>query len=208
MSKSCKKNKSAQIIIAIVSIIAVIAIAAVIGFVFDSNKSELAQQQITSDIETFKSNNISAINQTIFSEPAIPEGFDEFVEPSAEKQNVGLMADLISLAEIEIVFCKGSSAILSVEAPDMSGFGQAILTDFDSAVSEDELKKLILEYAQTSEKIKSKVTVDYIVQDEEVSINYNTEEFLNAITGNFTSGYADVYKEYIMALSQEVSDND
>lgn len=208
MSKLSKNKKSTKGAIVIISIVVIIVIGVVVGFVVIGNKSEVAEQRINNDIEIFKSNDISAINQILFSEPIVPEGFDEFVESPAEKQRGGLMADLISLAEIEILFCKGSSATLSVEAPDMSGFGKSLLSDFDVEKSEEDLKKVVLDYAKTSEKKKCEVSVDYTVENDGVVINYNTEEFLNAITGNFSAGYADIYKEYISALTQEVSDND
>lgn len=166
-------------------------------------ESQSIQDQIKNDGEIFKSSDVDRINSLLFSEEVIPEDFKEFVEP-VEENDIGLMADLIALAEIEFVSQSDTSVTVSIEAPDMSRFGDELLQQIDCEMDEAELKELILQYARNSGKQTREVTLQYTTTDGAVSIDYHTADFLNAITGNIASGYQAIYEQYIEELIQEV----
>ena len=206
--KTNKSRKGNKIIIAEI-IIAIVLIGVIVALLFYRNSpARLVKVQVSNDIEVFDSGDIEEINDVLFSQFNIPEEFEEFIDKPKKTQNIGVMADIVDMAEIKLVSKTDTTLTFSVEAPDMSAFGDEVLDEIDYKTDEEELKGIILEYAEKSEKITREVEVEYTVTDGEVDIIYNTPDFLNAITGDFAIGYAEIYEQYILALTEEVSEND
>lgn len=204
-NKSRKGNK----IIIVEIIVVVVLVGAIVGLlVYRNSPSALVNAQVEKDIEVFDSGNTDDVNEVLFSQYDIPEEFEKYLEKPEKKQDIGIMADIVGMAEIELVSKTDTTLTFSVVAPDMSAFGDDVLDEIDYKTDEEELKGIILEYAEKSEKITREVEVEYTVTDGEVDINYNTPDFLNAITGDFAIGYAEIYEQYILALTEEVSEND
>ncbi len=197
-----KSNKSKKIIVFVTMAIALVILTIV--FVVGLGKTKIVEQRINEDIEVLSSCDIKKINNVLFSENIVEEEFKKFIETPEPTATDGIMADIISLAEIELTAKTQTSVTFSVLSPDMSDFSDEILPLVDANTTEEELKELITDYAKNSEKVLSEVTLDYTVENGTVYINYNTPDFLNAITGNFATGYAEIYKEYILSLTEEV----
>lgn len=203
--KGNKKADNKPRVLIIISIIAVILVSVIMGvFLVSGNNTKLVEQKVNEDIEILGSGDIKEINHVLFSENIVAEEVEKYIEKPEPTVTEGIFADIISMSEIELVSKTRTNVTFSVSAPDMSSFADEILPEIDADTTEEDLKELIIDYANKSEKNVYEVTLDYTVKSNVVYINYNNPDFLNAITGDFSTGYAEIYKEYILALTEEV----
>ncbi len=197
-------KKKFRLIIVAVSIVLIIGIIALVISIVQAN---LVVRQFDKDENILKSKDIDKINQLVFSTPVIPDELKEYIEPT-NVDEIGIMADLLSLAEYEFISKTETTITIEIKAPNMMGFNDYVLTENDSKFTEKEIKEMILDYAKNSKTQITEVTLNYTIVNGEAIINYNTPEFLNAITGNIAESYAEIYVEYISGLLQEVSYDD
>ena len=81
-----------------------------------------------------------------------------------------------------------------INAPDMKN----VFVDLDTNtanISEDELLQHIKDYAKKAKTTATTVSLEYIVVDDEVIVDYQNEAFLNAMTGGLLDAYKSLYEE-------------
>jgi len=202
ISKIPKKRKSKLPLIIILSVIGVSLIVGIVITLIMINQGSDLENKFERDVEVFESGDMDKINSLILQQPEIPEDMIPFL-PENSNEGEGLVADLIAMSEIEFGDYSDDTINVIVTAPDMSGCAEIVIS---AALSddEDELKKTINDYAEQADKITTEVTLDYVEKDGEILINYNNEEFLNAVTGNFSVAYSSIYAQYIEELVEEV----
>ena len=83
-----------------------------------------------------------------------------------------------------------------IEAPDMSNVFIDMNTKADN-ISEDGLLDYIKSYAPNAETKETTVSLEYILVDDEPIVNYQDEEFINAVTGGLLDAYKNLYSEML-----------
>lgn len=71
-------------------------------------------------------------------------------------------------------------------------------------ISEDELLDYIKSYVPNAETKETTVSLEYILVDDEPIVNYQDEEFINAVTGGLLDAYKILYSEMLEGYTKGV----
>lgn len=216
--KASKKNRRKNLflkILALVLAVVVVAFSATVALVYfdvvdipvisqliDRITKSSAEEEFAFEIVTaFKTNDIEKINDIIFLDDKVVldenfgVSFDDTKETNIELKN-GILSEIFSCVDITCDSVDSQQFVYTIESPDMSGV-------FDNAFelkTADELVEHIRDYAKKAKTVKNNVTVAYVNKQGEIIADYQTEEFINAITGGLADEYKKVYTQYINEL--------
>lgn len=162
-----------------------------------------SEEDVASEIVTaFETDDIEKINDIIFSKDKVVldenygVSFDDGIEDTNIKLKNGIFSKIFSCVEISYDGIEGQQFIYTIKSPDMSGVFDNLL----ELQTTDELVEHICNYAQKAKTIKYNIAVDYANNQGKIIADYQTEEFINAITGGLVNEYQIIYTQYINEL--------
>lgn len=159
-------------------------------------------------ISSLTSGNIEKVNAVIFKEyDAITcSDYAELFE--TEKKEIssegGVLARLFSMAEIKMLDYDSETITYEIAAPDMTTFFSQYSNQTDIIVDEKAMGELLIAYAEEAERKSVEVSVSYLYVGDEFIGNYQSYEFINAISGGLVDAYNTLYSELIDAYRNEV----
>lgn len=152
-------------------------------------------------INSLTSGDIKAVNAVIFKEyNAITySDYAELFETENKEQTSenGVLARLFSMSKIRLIDYDESSITYQIEAPNMTDFFSKYKDKAESIVDEEMLAELIIEYAEETEHKSTEVTVSYAYIEDEFIADYQSYDFINAISGGLLDAYTTLYSEMI-----------
>lgn len=162
---------------------------------FIKNTSEEAYA--TEIINAFKNKDMARINDIVFYEDTykiddnIGVDFNDGFETESNEE--GVLNAIFSRTKLSYVGVKENQFIYEVEGPNMKEVFHSAL----DIQTQEELLKYIYEFVENAELIKTNVAVSFSKSNEEITAEYKTAEFINAITGGLVDAYKDIYNQYI-----------
>ena len=166
------------------------------------NKAIEAEAQAVAD--AFTDSDMETINKTIFGtdEVEIDGGLSDIWGEDAQSQD-GVLTCIFDLVTVKVKKITDSTIEYEIEAPDMSKVFIDMNTNADN-MSEDELLEYIKSYAQNAETKETIVSLEYILVDDEIIVNYQDEKFINAVTGGLLDAYKTLYSEMMQEYTEGV----
>lgn len=171
----------------------------------ERNKSIEAEAQVVAD--AFTDGDMEAINKIIFGTNGfeIDDGLSDIWEENTQSQN-GVLTYIFDLVTVKVQKITGSTVEYKIEAPNMSEVFLNIEVDSNGTdISQDEILQYIKNYAQNAKTVDTTVSIEYILADDEPIINYQNEEFINAITGGLLDAYKTLYSEMLEEYAEGVN---
>lgn len=176
----------------------------ILSNIFDSH-SEKAQinKKANKIVKAFDARDLEEISRIIFLEDDIQVYEELNDEPSRGQQsalnNNGIFSSIFIKDKLSVSKIEKDYIIYKVRSPNMSGvFSQAAFCK-----NEEEMMTFICNYANEADDTEYEVRVNYMVTDGKITINYRTEEFINAITGGLVKEYNSLY----MQALNDIKDN-
>lgn len=176
------------------SILICITLISLVGCGKQNEAVETAAQVVA---DAFEECDMATINEIIFgtSELEIDEELSDVWGETIEPQE-GVLEYVFEHVTVKVKKITDSVVEYEVEAPDMEKvFGDIETNEAD--ISEGELLEHIGSYVPDAETKETTVLVEYIFVDDEPILNYQDEEFINAVTGGLLDAYKTLYLEMI-----------
>lgn len=156
--------------------------------------------------KTIESGSMEDINNLIFgiSQSDVVNGMEEILG-TGESDTVqdGILSDIFKRNTIKVGNVSKDTIEYQIEAPDLSEIFVEILNE-KKDLSEEQLLEYMREYIGQAKLKKVTVTIPYTVENEEIVIDYQNEEFIDAITGGLLSAYRQLYQEMINEYMKEM----
>lgn len=161
----------------------------------EQNETVETEAQVVAD--AFTDGDMETINKTIFgtNDVEIDDGLSDIWGEDAQSQD-GVLTCIFDLVTVKVKKTTDSTIEYEIEAPDMS----KVFVDIDinaANISQDELLQYIKNYAQNAETKDTTVSIEYILVDDELIVNYQDEEFINTVTGGLLDAYKALYSEML-----------
>lgn len=163
-----------------------------------SNKNNQVEEQASEIVTAFSSNDINQINRLM--------GFVDESDTSFISGEDGILSDIFTKTDIEIDNVDNAMISYRISAPDMSGVFTDNLEQL-SEMDESELEEYIKQYAQDAERVENTVTLEYTIEDEDIVIDYTSQDFVDAITGGLLQAYIDLYRQIIEEYEELVNES-
>lgn len=166
---------------------------------------ELAEESAQCLTETFASGDMESINHMIFG-----TGLAESDKPALQEWEApvdtgeGVLAQVFPYVTVDVEKTTRSVIKYKIEAPDMS----RIFEDFEGDrqnISEDDLLQYIKDYSKNTARRTTTVSLAYTVEEGNLIIDYQDEEFINAVTGGLLEAYRSLYSEMLEAYMKGAS---
>lgn len=166
------------------------------------NEAVKTEAQVIAD--AFTDGDMETINKTIFgiNEVEIDEGLSDIWGENAQSQD-GVLAYIFDLVTVRVKKTTDSTIEYEIEAPDMSKAFIDMNINADN-ISEDELLDYIKSYILNAGTKETTVSLEYILVDDEPIVNYQDEEFINAVTGGLLDAYKTLYLEMLEEYTEGV----
>lgn len=166
------------------------------------NEAVETEAQVIAD--AFTNGGMQTINKTIFgiNEVEIDDGLSDIGGEDVQSQD-GVLDYIFDLVTVKVKKTTDSTIEYEIEAPDMSKVFVDMNTNADN-LSKDELLGYIKNYAQNAETKDTTVSLGYILVDDEPILNYQDEEFINAVTGGLLDAYKTLYSEMLEEYTEGV----
>ena len=166
------------------------------------NEAVEIEAQVVAD--AFTDGDMETINKTIFGTNGveIDDGLSDIWGEDDQSQD-GVLTYIFDLVTVKVKKTTDSTIEYEIEAPDMSKVFVDMNTDADN-LSEDELLDYIESYAQNAETKGTTASLEYILVDDTPIVNYQDEEFINAVTGGLLEAYKTLYSEMLKEYAEGV----
>lgn len=166
------------------------------------NEAVKAETQVI--VDAFEDGDMETIKKTIFeiNEVEIDEGISDIWGENTQSQN-GVLAYILDFVTVRVKKITNSTIEYEIKAPDMSKVFIDMNTNTDN-ISENELLDYVKSYVQDAGTKETTVSLEYILVDGEPVINYQDEEFINAITGGLLEAYKTLYLEMLEEYTEGV----
>ena len=113
----------------------------------------------------------------------------------------GILGEIFKRTSMKVKSIKKDEIVYEIEAPNLRGiFDELVECDID--LSEKEFIECLKKYITQAEIKKVIVSVPYNIIDGEIKGNYQSEEFINAITGGLLEGYQEIYQKMIKEYTE------
>lgn len=164
-----------------------------ISNVIDKITVKISQEKDAEAIEkAFKDGDVEKINLLIFGENTVKiDSIDFEIALNDGFSEDGLISHILKKTTVTTEKRTDSTITYKISSPNMQG----VFDDIMSIQTQEELLNHIISYADSSELIENDITVDYVVIDNELKINYQTTDFINAILGGLISEYNALYQK-------------
>ncbi len=168
----------------------------------EQNETVETEAQVIADV--FTDGDMETINKTILgtNEIEIDDGLSDIWREDAQSQD-GVLAYVFDLIIVKVKKTTDSTIEYKIEAPDMSKVFMDIDTNATN-MAQDELLQYIKNYAQSAETKQTTVSLEYILVDDKPIVNYQDEEFINAVTGGLLDAYKTLYLEMLEEYTEGV----
>lgn len=144
---------------------------------------------VQDDLSVFSDGNISEITERVFGTASDANFLDA--------SDSGIIADLFTNAEVQIVSTDDSNINYTIISPDISDFFIVCADQINNITTSEELGQAILEYAKTASTKEYTVSVPYSVSGELINVAYDNPDFINAMTGGLLDAYMVLYEQYL-----------
>lgn len=160
------------------------------------------EKQANNIVDAVENNDISELDFIIngTEELAEDEELADFFETDTEQGN-GLMSKIIKHDTIEVKKVGKDAITYKITAPDLSN----LFSDMKAGnVTEENIDSFMDDYISDAKMVTNEVDVSYTYENEKFSAEYDTEEFINVLTGNMVTAY----QELIQDVQNEISEED
>lgn len=164
------------------------------------------EKQANNIVDAVENNDISELDSIIngTDELAEDEELADFFETDTEQGN-GLMSKIIKHDTIEVKKVDDDAITYKITAPDLSN----LFSDMKSGnVTEENIDFFMDDYISGAKTVTNEVKVSYIYEDEKFLAEYDTEEFINALTGNMVTAYQGAIQDMQSEISEENNNNE
>lgn len=164
------------------------------------------EKQANNIVDAVENNDISELDSIIngTDELAEDEELADFFETDTEQGN-GLMSKIIKHDTIEVKKVDDDAITYKITAPDLSN----LFSDMKSGnVTEGNIDSFMDDYISGAKTVTNEVKVSYIYEDEKFLAEYDTEEFINALTGNMVTAYQGAIQDMQSEISEENNNNE
>lgn len=181
-------------------IIVLVSISALIFICTGCSETKEVEEYAQETVDIVMNGEVQGINQIIF-------GYQEF-EPDKEiagmfmnEREDGILGEIFKRTSMKVKSIKKDEIVYEIEAPNLRGiFDELVECDID--LSEKEFIECLKKYITQAEIKKVIVSVPYNIIDGEIKGNYQSEEFINAITGGLLEGYQEIYQKMIKEYTE------
>lgn len=179
----------------------IIACVALIGFVSCRKEDKIIEMKTQVITSAFENNDMEMINKTIFgtTEFKVDEELLNIWEENSQAQE-GVLASIFELVTVEVKKTTDTKIKYKIKAPNMKN----VFENVNEKISENELLEYIKNYAKNAETKETTVSLEYILVDDELIVDYQNEEFINAVTGGLLDAYKILYSEMIKEYAEGV----
>ena len=185
-------------------LILLVCVSLLIGLVGCGKQSKVVKnaQEIA---DAFADGDMATINKNIFgiNEFEVDEELSDMWGESIESQE-GVLTHIFELVTVKVKKATDSTIEYEIEAPDMKNMFVNLNTNTEK-ISEDELLQHIKDYAKNAEATATTVSLEYIVVDDELIVDYQDEAFINAVTGGLLDAYKSLYEEMMEEYMEGVA---
>ena len=183
----------------------IIVCVAFTGLVSCGEQNELVKENAQVVADAFTNGDMATINKIIFAtnKLEVDKELSDIWGEDAQSQD-GVLTYIFDLVTVEVKEITDSTIEYEIEVPDMSN----VFVDIDTNavnMSQDELLQYIKNYAQNAETKDTTVALEYILVDDEPIVNYQNEEFVNAVTGGLLDAYKTLYSEMLKEYTEGVN---
>lgn len=180
--------------------IVLISISVLILICTGCSETKEVEEYAHETVDIVMSGELQEINQIIF-------GYQEF-EPDKEiagmfmnEKDDGILGEIFKRTSMKVKNVRKDEIVYEIESPNLRGiFGELVESNND--LSKKEFAEYIKKYITQAETKKVTVSVPYNIIDGEIKGNYQSEEFINAITGGLLEGYQEIYQKMIREYAE------
>ena len=175
-----------RVIIFIIFTIAVVCMSAC-GQKKDIKKyaDMVAQAVNTNNMTDMQSMVMKNYTSNITRDEELADFFSDF-----QNENDGLIKKIIERDNVKVKNIKDNYIIYEIDAPRLDNMFEDILNNENIGISK--FNKAIYDYIDNASLYCLEVNVIYSYKDNNFSAEYNTFEFINALTGGFIQSYRDL----------------
>ena len=179
-------------------IVLLIICAFSIVFTGCGNENENVKNIAQKNADSFSSGDMDEINELMFGTNELNIDIETGEVEDSENDYQGILRKIFSHSTVVVKKVEKDMVEFVITAPNMENVFEK-LPDNSEDFKEDDLLKYIDNFVDNVEMKEFTISVPYVVDGENVVINYHDENFVNAITG----GLLDAYRElYISALAE------
>ena len=158
-------------------------------------KSKEVQEQADVIVQAVNTDNIADLKNIILngytSDIIMDNELSDFFNDSKNEED-GLITKIIKKDNIKVKEVKKDIIIYEISAPQLDNMIEDILADENITVNE--FNNAIYEYIDNAPLHSREVNVNYSNTDNNFSADYNTYDFVNALTGGLVEGYNNLLK--------------
>lgn len=159
--------------------------------------TEEAKEYAQETADIVAGGDMEEISQLVFGyqEPELDkETAEMFSGGAADEDADGILSGIFERVTIEVKKVKKDAIEYEIGAPDLSGVFDE-LAEGGSPLSDEDFAGYLREYIAHAEIKKRTVSVPYEIVDDGIEADYQSEEFINAITGGLLESYQKIYQE-------------
>lgn len=187
----------------IIMLLAATTIAMTISGCSNDNELRTSAEEIVNSIND---NDMGTLQKLIMGEDdltydeELSDFFDIENEEDSSSEN-GIISEIVAQDSIKLKKINDSTIEYEIKAPKLENIFQDAL---DQNLEDSEIEDYLREYIRNADKEKIDVEVSYTYVDGIFEADYETEEFVNALTGNMIKSYQELVQQMIQELSTEV----
>lgn len=174
-------------------IVLLIICAFSIVFTGCGNENENVKNIAQKNADSFSNGNMDEINELMFgtNELNIDTEIEE-LEDSENGYQEGILRKIFSHSTVVVKKVEKDTVEFVINAPNMENVFEK-LPDNSENFKEDDLLEYIDNFVDDVEMKEFMISVPYVVDEENIVINYRDENFINAITGGLLDAYRELY---------------
>lgn len=157
-------------------------------------------------VNSINNNDMDALQKIIIGEDDLSydEELSDFFDTENEEDSSsesGIISEIVAQDSIKLKKINDSTIEYEIKAPKLENIFQDAL---DQNLEDSEIEDYLREYIRNADKEKIDVEVSYTYVDGIFKADYETEEFVNALTGNMIKSYQELVQQMIQEMSTEV----
>lgn len=176
-------------------LIVLVYVSLLTGLVGCGKQNKVVEENAQKVADAFADGDMATINKNIFgiNEFEVDEELSDMWGESIESQE-GVLEHIFEHVTVKVKKTTESTIEYEINAPDMKNVFVDLNTN-TANISEDELLQQIKDYAKNAETTATTVSLEYIVVNDELIVDYQDEAFINAVTGGLLDAYKSLYEE-------------
>lgn len=170
-----------------------------------SNDNEL-RTNAEEIVNSINDNDMGTLQKLIMGEDDLTydEELSDFFDTENEEDSSsesGIISEIVAQDSIKLKKINDSTIEYEIKAPKLENIFQDAL---EQNLEDSEIEDYLREYIRNADKEKIDVEVSYTYVDGIFKADYETEEFVNALTGNMIKSYQELVQQMIQEMSTEV----